>query len=123
MEIRWSRPEAGGLRASQTVGDSPHGHACPPVVTGVIAKVEARLQGRACSSRTTTWPSSRAYSSVEHMGILAIGVSFGAPAALAGVLLHVMAHAAAKANAFMGAGVFTVKFGNKEVAAMRDGMR
>src|SRR3984885_5816704 len=29
-----------------------------------------------------------AYSSVEHMGILAIGVSFGAPIALAGVLLH-----------------------------------
>jgi hydrogenase-4 component F len=64
-----------------------------------------------------------AYSSVEHMGILAIGVSFGAPVALAGVLLHVMAHAAAKANAFMGAGVFTVKYGTKEVAAMRDGMR
>jgi hydrogenase-4 component F len=64
-----------------------------------------------------------AYSSVEHMGILAIGVSFGAPAALAGVLLHVMAHAAAKANAFMGAGVFTVKFGTKEVGAMRDGIR
>ena len=57
------------------------------------------------------------------MGILAIGVSFGAPAALAGVLLHVMAHAAAKANAFMGAGVCTVKFGTKEAAAMRDGMR
>jgi len=64
-----------------------------------------------------------AYSSVEHMGILAIGVSFGAPVALAGVLLHVMAHAAAKGNAFMGAGVFTVKYGTKEVAAMRDGLR
>jgi hydrogenase-4 component F len=50
-------------------------------------------------------------------------VSFGAPAALAGVLLHVMAHAAAKANAFMGAGVFTVKYGTKEAAAMRDGLR
>ena len=54
-----------------------------------------------------------AYSSVEHMGILAIGVSFGAPAALAGVLLHVLAHAAAKGNAFMGAGVFVRKFGTK----------
>jgi hydrogenase-4 component F len=64
-----------------------------------------------------------AYSSVEHMGILAIGVSFGAPVALAGVLLHVMAHAAAKGNAFMGAGVFTVKYGTKQMPAMRDGMR
>jgi hydrogenase-4 component F len=60
-----------------------------------------------------------AYSSVEHMGILAIGVSFGAPVALAGVMLHVLAHAAAKANAFMGAGVFTVKYGTKQIATMR----
>jgi hydrogenase-4 component F len=64
-----------------------------------------------------------AYSSVEHMGILAIGVSFGAPIALAGVLLHVMAHAAAKGNAFMGAGVCTVKYGTKQMSVMRDGMR
>jgi hydrogenase-4 component F len=64
-----------------------------------------------------------AYSSVEHMGIMAIGVSFGAPVALAGVLLHVMAHAAAKGNAFMGAGVFTVKYRTKQMAAMRDGLR
>jgi hydrogenase-4 component F len=63
-----------------------------------------------------------AYSSVEHMGILAIGVSFGAPVALAGVLLHVMAHAAAKGNAFMGAGVFTVKYGTKQMPVMRDGL-
>jgi hydrogenase-4 component F len=63
-----------------------------------------------------------AYSSVEHMGILAIGVSFGAPVALAGVLLHVLAHAAAKGNAFMGAGVFTVKYRTKEISAMRGGL-
>ena len=64
-----------------------------------------------------------AYSSVEHMGILAIGVSFGAPVALAGALLHVMAHAAAKGNAFMGAGVFTVRYRTKQMSGMRDGMR
>ena len=56
-----------------------------------------------------------AYSSVEHMGILATGVSFGAPVALAGVLLHVLAHAAAKGNAFMGAGVLRAKFGTKRL--------
>jgi hydrogenase-4 component F len=57
------------------------------------------------------------------MGILAIGVSFGGPVALAGVLLHVLAHAAAKGNAFMGAGVFTVKYGTKQMSVMRDGLR
>ena len=63
-----------------------------------------------------------AYSSVEHMGILAIGVSFGAPVALAGVLLHVLAHAAAKGNAFMGAGVLVRKFGTKRISAIRGGL-
>ena len=63
-----------------------------------------------------------AYSSVEHMGILAIGVSFGAPIALSGVLLHVLAHAAAKGNAFMGAGVLVRKFGTKDLNRMADGM-
>src|SRR6202020_1726034 len=63
-----------------------------------------------------------AYSSVEHMGILAIGVSFGAPAALGGVLLHVLAHAAAKGNAFRGAGGFTVKFGSKQISSVRGGL-
>lgn len=63
-----------------------------------------------------------AYSSVEHMGILAIGVSFGVPIALSGVLLHVLAHAAAKGNAFMGAGVLVRKFGTKELRRMSDGM-
>ena len=63
-----------------------------------------------------------AYSSVEHMGILAIGVSFGAPIALAGVLLHVLAHAAAKGNAFMGAGVLFRKFGSKRISSVTGGL-
>jgi hydrogenase-4 component F len=63
-----------------------------------------------------------AYSSIEHMGILAIGVSFGAPIALAGVLLHVLAHAAAKGNAFMGAGVLVRKFGTTGIPGIRGGL-
>jgi hydrogenase-4 component F len=63
-----------------------------------------------------------AYSSVEHMGILAIGVSFGAPLAFAGVLLHVLAHAAAKANAFMGAGVMVRKYGTKTISKIGGGL-
>jgi hydrogenase-4 component F len=63
-----------------------------------------------------------AYSSVEHMGILAIGVSFGVPIALAGVLLHVLAHAAAKGNAFMGAGVLVLKFGTKRISGISGGL-
>jgi hydrogenase-4 component F len=63
-----------------------------------------------------------AYSSVEHMGILAIGVSFGAPVAFAGVLLHVLAHAAAKGNAFMGAGVLVRKYRTKLIGGVDGGL-
>jgi len=41
-----------------------------------------------------------AYSSLEHMGLLAIGISFGSPLALLGVAVHVLGHAAAKALGF-----------------------
>ncbi|MDO5743150.1 MAG: proton-conducting transporter membrane subunit [Micrococcaceae bacterium] len=63
-----------------------------------------------------------AYSSIEHMGILAIGVSFGTPLALAGVLLHVLAHATAKGSAFMGAGVLVRKYGTKDLAKIHGGL-
>ncbi|HEY3684091.1 MAG TPA: proton-conducting transporter membrane subunit [Streptosporangiaceae bacterium] len=60
-----------------------------------------------------------AYSSVEHMGVLAIAVGFGAPIALFGAFLHVLAHAAAKGNAFMAAGVLVHRYGTKNLASIR----
>jgi hydrogenase-4 component F len=41
-----------------------------------------------------------AYSSLEHMGVLALGIGFATPLALAGVVLHVAGHALAKALGF-----------------------
>jgi hydrogenase-4 component F len=38
------------------------------------------------------------------------------------VMLHVLAHAAAKGNAFMGAGVLVAKFGSKQISALRGGL-
>ena len=63
-----------------------------------------------------------AYSSVEHMGILAIGMSFGATIAIVGVLLHVLAHAAAKGTAFFGAGSVVRKFATKDMRRIRGGV-
>jgi len=63
-----------------------------------------------------------AYSSIEHMGVLAIGMSFASPLAVFGVLLHVIAHAAAKGNAFMAAGVIVRKYGTKTLGDMRGAM-
>ena len=63
-----------------------------------------------------------AYSSVEHMGIMAIGMSFSAPIAIVGVLLHVLAHAAAKSTAFFGAGSVIRKLGTKDLTRIRGGI-
>jgi hydrogenase-4 component F len=63
-----------------------------------------------------------AYSSVEHMGILAIGMSFSAPIAIVGVLLHVIAHGAAKGTAFFGAGSIVRKFKTKDMLRIRGGV-
>ncbi len=45
-----------------------------------------------------------AYSSLEHMGLLALGAAAGTPLALAAVLLHILGHGVAKAVAFLAAG-------------------
>lgn len=41
-----------------------------------------------------------AYSSLEHLGVLALGIGFAQPLALAGVVLHVWGHALAKSLGF-----------------------
>jgi hydrogenase-4 component F len=56
-----------------------------------------------------------AYSSIEHMGVIALGVGFGAPLAVAGALLHVITHASAKGLAFFGAGSLLRRYDTKEV--------
>ncbi len=63
-----------------------------------------------------------AYSSIEHMGILAIGVSFASPLAIAGALLHVLAHAAAKGTSFFGAGSVARKLRTKDLERIRGGV-
>ncbi|HEX9031326.1 MAG TPA: proton-conducting transporter membrane subunit [Streptosporangiaceae bacterium] len=44
-----------------------------------------------------------AYSSLEHLGVMALGLGFGSPLALAGVALHIAGHAVAKALGFYSA--------------------
>lgn len=45
-----------------------------------------------------------AYSSIEHMGIIAFGFGIGIPQAIYGAFLHTLCHAMAKALAFLSAG-------------------
>lgn len=60
-----------------------------------------------------------AYSSIEHMGVIALGIGFGAPIAIAGALLHVLNHAAAKSLAFFGAGSILRRYDTKQIERVR----
>ena len=53
--------------------------------------------------RSLPWKRLLAYSSLEHMGVIALGIGFGTPLAIAGVVLHVAGHALAKALGFYAA--------------------
>jgi hydrogenase-4 component F len=53
--------------------------------------------------RSLPWKRLLAYSSLEHMGIIGLGIGFGTPLAIAGVVLHVAGHALAKSLGFYAA--------------------
>jgi hydrogenase-4 component F len=53
--------------------------------------------------QSLAWKRLLAYSSLEHMGVIAIGIGFGTPLALAGVAVHIVGHAVAKALGFYAA--------------------
>jgi len=50
--------------------------------------------------RSLAWKRLLAYSSLEHMGVIALGIGFATPLALAGVAVHITGHAIAKALGF-----------------------
>lgn len=53
--------------------------------------------------RPLAWKRLLAYSSLEHMGVLALGIGFDTPLATAGVVLHLAGHALAKSLGFYAA--------------------
>lgn len=57
-----------------------------------------------------------AYSSIEHMGLLALGAAVGTPLAIAAVLLHILGHGVTKAVLFLAAGEITHLDGTTEIS-------
>jgi hydrogenase-4 component F len=56
-----------------------------------------------------------AYSSVEHIGIIALGIGIGGPLGLYGAILHMFNHSMAKTLLFMTAGNITQKYHTKYI--------
>ncbi len=60
-----------------------------------------------------------AYSSIEHMGLLALGAAAGSRLALAAVLLHVLGHGLAKTVLFLGTGHLYQALGSSRIDSVR----
>jgi hydrogenase-4 component F len=59
-----------------------------------------------------------AYSSVEHMGIIAVALGFGGVLGLYGALLHTLNHAIAKAVLFLSSGDIALRYRTREAAGV-----
>jgi len=59
------------------------------------------------------------YHSVEHVGIVVLGLGFGGPAGTYGALLHVVNHGVTKALAFFGAGTAIARYGTRDMRVIR----
>lgn len=60
-----------------------------------------------------------AYSSVEHMGIVALAVGIGSPLALFAAAFHLLNHAIAKTTLFIAAGALGQRYGTLRLARLR----
>jgi hydrogenase-4 component F len=63
-----------------------------------------------------------AYSSVEHMGVIAVGFGFGGPFGVAGALYHMLNHSLNKSAMFFGAGSMMRAYGTKRIRGIRSVM-
>lgn len=59
-----------------------------------------------------------AYSSIEHMGLGAMALGFGGPIALAGLVLHLLAHGLTKASLFIAAGGLVERGRSRRIARL-----
>ncbi len=60
-----------------------------------------------------------AYSSIEHMGLIALGAAAGTPLAIAAVLLHILGHGLAKGVLFLSSGEILHVEGSSEIAQVK----
>ncbi len=64
-----------------------------------------------------------AYSSVEHMGVIALGLGFGGPLGTIGALYHMLNHALTKSLVFFGAGNAMHAFESRDIDRIRRVLR
>ncbi|NLP30360.1 MAG: hydrogenase 4 subunit F [Clostridiales bacterium] len=64
-----------------------------------------------------------AYSSIEHMGIVAVAIGFFTPLSIYGGLLHMINHSFTKSMLFLSSGTLIQKYGTKNIAKIKGVIR
>ena len=106
----------GILRAQQVLGAAGAAElgAAPLRVFGLVSMAVGAL----LIVRQPDYKRMLAYSSVEHMGIAALGVGIGGTAVF-GAMLHIISHAFAKAALFLVAGNLLARYASKQAERVR----
>jgi hydrogenase-4 component F len=85
----------------------------------VVAALASLAVAAALLITQTDYKRLLAYSSIEHMGLVALGVATGSRLAITAALLHILGHGLGKAVAFCGAGQLLNATGSSRIAAIR----
>lgn len=106
-----------GAIAQRTVGPS-YVHVLLLVFGGLSLVLAAFF-----TLRQTNYKRLLAYSSIEHMGIVSLGIGIGGPIAAYGAFFHVIVHSAGKTLAFFGAGGLLSRYETRDADEVRGVIR
>jgi hydrogenase-4 component F len=102
----------------QAVADLTLGAGFPRTLLAVLG-LGSLLLAASLLIRQRDYKRMLAYSSIEHMGVIALGAAAGGPLALAAVLLHMLGHGLVKGSLFVSAGRMLQVTGTSRIDGVR----
>jgi len=96
------------------------GHGLLPRTALIVLGVLSLLVGALFIVRQHQIKRLMAYSSIEHMGVLALGFGFGGSLGVAGALYHMLNHSLCKPLLFFGAGNAMHRYHSKNIEDLRE---
>jgi hydrogenase-4 component F len=107
-----------GVLRVKTIGDAALGQTFLRTLLLVIALTTLALAATLLVGQRD-YKRMLAYSSMEHMGLIAVGAAVGSQLAVAALLLHMAGHGLAKAVAFLSSGHILHRYRSSTIAVIR----
>jgi hydrogenase-4 component F len=102
----------------KTIGDAALGSAFPRTLLLIMALATLAVAATLLIDQRD-YKRMLAYSSMEHMGLIALGGAIGSRLAVAAILLHMAGHGLAKAVAFLSSGHILHRYHSTTIASVR----